>query len=120
MTDDLLPFLVESSKMSRKSGINHGGDLNTPRWRKVRAAALRRDNGMCQIRKSKWCAGVADRVDHIVPRWKAPELAFEMSNLQSCCAACNGWKAWRDGRPADEAGPPFATAPTYPGPSQEW
>lgn len=36
-----------------------------------------------------WVLSSDIEVDHIVPRSRAPELRYEMSNLAPCCHSCN-------------------------------
>ena len=56
-------------------------------WRKVAAAKLAADP-FCQIRL-KCDGGIAEAVDHRIPRWVRPDLRLSWDNLQSCCTACN-------------------------------
>ncbi|WP_321340951.1 HNH endonuclease [Breoghania sp.] len=60
----------------------------SPRWKAVRHLAKRRDGFMCVT-----CGASGDlEVDHIKPVRTAPELAFELSNLQTLCVACHSRK----------------------------
>jgi 5-methylcytosine-specific restriction endonuclease McrA len=63
--------------------------IRSPRWKVVRLAVKRRDN-FCCVKCGK--AGQQLEVDHIKPVREAPELAFEMSNLQSLCKSCHSAK----------------------------
>lgn len=57
----------------------------TPQWKALRLMALRRDGWKCVQ------CGARGRleVDHIQPVRTAPELAFDLGNLQCLCAACH-------------------------------
>jgi 5-methylcytosine-specific restriction endonuclease McrA len=59
-------------------------------WKKLRLTALRRDNYFCRecARRGKPFVR-ASVVHHIVSREAAPELALELDNLESLCAACH-------------------------------
>ena len=59
--------------------------LKTARWKALRLKALRRDEFKCVQ------CGARGRleVDHIKPVRTDPELAFDLANLQSLCAACH-------------------------------
>lgn len=56
-----------------------------PRWKALRLRALRRDGWACVA------CGARHRleVDHIEPVRSAPERAFDVTNLQTLCAACH-------------------------------
>lgn len=64
----------------------------TRRWKALRLIALRRDGFRCVECRAPGRL----EVDHIRPVREAPELAFELSNLQSLCAACHGRKTARE------------------------
>ncbi len=61
-----------------------------PRWRALRKIVLREEPicRMCQREASS-------HVDHIIPRKKRPDLAFERSNLQGLCQPCHNAKKER-------------------------
>lgn len=66
---------------------------NTESWIRLRYDILLRDGRVCA------CCGRTDgvmNVDHIRPRHKYPELAYDPSNLQVLCATCNRGKGARD------------------------
>ena len=52
-------------------------------WRRTAAAQLGAFPLCC------WCNRLATMVDHIIPRLDAPDIAFDPSNLRSCCRACH-------------------------------
>lgn len=58
------------------------------RWSALRFKAKRRDGFACV----KCGARGRLEVDHIKPVRDRPELAFEISNLQSLCGQCHGRK----------------------------
>jgi 5-methylcytosine-specific restriction endonuclease McrA len=62
--------------------------LRDRRWPALRQAALRRDDYRCRS------CGARGRleVDHVRPVRDAPELAFELDNLQSLCGPCHSRK----------------------------
>lgn len=64
---------------------------NKERWQKLRYQALREMGHFCA------CCGSKQRpfhVDHIKPKSKYPELAWEISNLQILCEDCNMGKSY--------------------------
>jgi len=68
---------------------------HTAAWRRARAAALARDQGMCRDCMDRYNMGVGTRprratlVHHIVPIEERPDLALTLSNLRSSCDACH-------------------------------
>ena len=60
----------------------------TKRWKALRLEVLRRDDWQCvrcpERRRLE--------VDHILPVKTHPELAFDMSNLQTLCGPCHARK----------------------------
>jgi len=58
------------------------------RWKALRLEALRRDDWSCVQ------CGARGRleVDHIKPVRDAPELSFDLTNLQSLCGSCHARK----------------------------
>lgn len=58
------------------------------RWPALRLATKRRDNFQCVK-----CGGAGRlEVDHIKPVRDAPELAFDLDNLQTLCVRCHSAK----------------------------
>ncbi|ROO30415.1 HNH endonuclease [Salinisphaera orenii MK-B5] len=58
------------------------------RWPGLRLAALRRDDWRCVQCASKRRL----EVDHVESVRKRPDLAFDLTNLQTLCAVCHGKK----------------------------
>lgn len=64
-------------------------------WKRARQAALTRDLGMCSVCMERFERGLmvkphrATMVHHIKPRKERPDLALQINNLQSLCAACH-------------------------------
>ena len=56
------------------------------RWKALRLQALRRDGWRCT------CGAPAREVDHRLPVRDRPDLAFDLSNLQSLCSPCHSRK----------------------------
>ncbi len=63
-------------------------------WRKVRAIAIRRDNGLCQICLSKGKTTAFQEVDHILPKSKGGTDALD--NLQCVCTPCHRHKTAKE------------------------
>ncbi len=59
--------------------------IDTQSWRKLRLRILARDDYTC-----RYCGGVADTVDHIVPRTAGGTEA--PTNLAAACRKCNSRK----------------------------
>ncbi|MDF3810082.1 MULTISPECIES: HNH endonuclease signature motif containing protein [Rhodopseudomonas] len=62
--------------------------ISSPRWKVVRLLAKRRDGFQCVK------CGAAGRleVDHIKSVRLAPDLAFDLANLQTLCKPCHSAK----------------------------
>lgn len=64
-------------------------------WKRLRAAALQRDQGMCQecMRRLRAGYGIRPRratmVHHIEPVSERPDLALRLDNLVSLCDECH-------------------------------
>ena len=59
-----------------------------PRWKLVRTEAKRRDGWKCVQCGSR----IRLEVDHVLPVRDRPDLAFEITNLQTLCGSCHGRK----------------------------
>jgi 5-methylcytosine-specific restriction endonuclease McrA len=94
--------------MTRRDYANHSAKVcRSKRWPALRLQAKRRDGFACVK-----CGATGDlEVDHVKPVRDAPELSFEITNLQTLCIRCHsaktrievGWadidpkrQAWRD------------------------
>lgn len=60
----------------------------TEAWRKLRNVFIRRHPLCCEC-ESNGRVVVAEIVDHIIPRKRAPELSLKWQNLRSLCRACH-------------------------------
>ena len=61
----------------------HDPFYDTPRWKRLRAQALRRDGYTCQLSKRYGRLAQATTVHHIFPREEYPEYQWELWNLLS-------------------------------------
>jgi len=62
--------------------------IKTKRWKSVRYLAKKRDGFKCVQ-----CGAVGRlEVDHIKPVRLAPELAYDLNNLQTLCPSCHSKK----------------------------
>lgn len=66
--------------------------IRSARWKVVRLEAKRRDNFQCV----KCSARGFLEVDHIKRVKDAPDLAFELSNLQTLCKPCHSKKTQQE------------------------
>jgi 5-methylcytosine-specific restriction endonuclease McrA len=71
---------------------------STTAWRKLRAAVLLRDGGMCQTQTPGLCLVYADVAAHIIP--KSAGGPDELGNLKASCAPCNQHEGDDVGNPA--------------------
>lgn len=64
-------------------------------WKRLRKAALARDNGMCVDCMDRMRAGIGIRpnratmVHHVIPRSERPDLELVLENLVSLCDQCH-------------------------------
>ena len=64
-------------------------------WKRLRKAALARDNGMCVDCMDRMRAGIgikpnrATMVHHVIPRSERPDLELVLENLVSLCDQCH-------------------------------
>jgi len=60
-------------------------DFKDKKWQKLRKAVFRKYGKVCMK-----CGSTGEiHVDHIKPKSKYPELAYEFSNMQLLCRDCN-------------------------------
>lgn len=70
--------------------------LQSREWLSLRYKALVKYGKICACCGEKGRPANPLQVDHIKPRWKYPELALDIRNLQILCMACNQGKAGWD------------------------
>ena len=77
-------------------GYERGGDFYLTReWRQLRYLVLRNAGGKCACCGASAADGARIHVDHIIPRYKRPDLSLSLDNLQALCEDCNlGKGAW--------------------------
>ena len=70
--------------------MNRAGEkiYRTSRWKALRWQVLQRDNFRCVVCKARSPL----EVDHIKAIRVAPELAYEITNLQTLCRRCHSRK----------------------------
>lgn len=66
------------------------------RWLDLRYDVLKLQGNHCKACGKGPKKGACIQVDHILPRWIYPELAFDTNNLQILCSDCNSGKGIRD------------------------
>jgi len=98
-----MPAFIYSKSPKEKTGgrkVRFRSDLKnkrnfylSKRWKALRYDVLLKYGRTCML-----CGVIAKppHIDHIKPRSKFPELAYEVSNLQVLCADCNEGKGNRD------------------------
>lgn len=87
----------ENMRVKESGGAYKRSDpfYHSTEWKRVRAAALMRDGGMCQICMQRLRDGYgikprrATMVHHIIPRSERPDLELQLDNLVSLCARCH-------------------------------
>lgn len=95
---------VEKNKERHKHYDKYSRDkeaaafYNSKQWKKVRALAVRRDNGLCVMCLANGRIKAYNVVDHIKPLEHFPLLALVLSNLQCLCHACHNVKTAEDVR----------------------
>lgn len=64
-------------------------DLPRAEWEALRVECFERDDYTCQ-----WCGSTEEpQADHIRPISEWPELALDLTNLQTLCGPCNRRKS---------------------------
>ncbi len=75
-----------------KSKIDNSAFFNSKQWKELRYKVLKQSDGRCSACKRKH---IVLHVDHIKSRFKYPELALDITNLQVLCEPCNiGKGSW--------------------------
>lgn len=65
-------------------------------WKALRYEAIKKHGARCQCCGAGPADGATINVDHIKPRYKFPELALDIENLQVLCSWCNQGKGHID------------------------
>lgn len=65
-------------------------------WLELRYKILQKYKATCMCCGATRADGTQIHVDHIKPRFKYPELALDINNLQVLCAECNRGKSYKD------------------------
>lgn len=69
----------------------------TNAWRQLRYLALKNTDGRCSCCGASQKEGIVLHVDHVLPRYKRPDLSLSLDNLQVLCEDCNlGKGGWDD------------------------
>ena len=82
-------------------GFVNGGTTRTtdPRHRAWRAAVLKRDNYICQLRVRNLCMWLANEADHVRAIAEGGDR-FDTRNGMAICAPCHRYKSSREGHRA--------------------
>lgn len=83
---------LSTARGKRSSGFTYASE----EWRLLRYQALKRDGGKCACCGRTRKDGVVMHVDHIKPKSRYPQHAYELSNLQVLCDDCNLGKGAHD------------------------
>ena len=65
-------------------------------WYRIRQKVLTRDKYRCQNCQAYVRGKGLARVDHIIPRTKAPQLAVDPQNLRTLCVPCDNARHQQD------------------------
>lgn len=86
-------------------------DYGSVRWKKKRAAILRRDGYLCQNCKRYGKVSEAVEVHHVKPVELWPELAWDSGNMVSLCPKCHRKMHPEKGKkPLGYESPPYSGA----------
>lgn len=84
-------YVQQKADMQRREAKRyerHSDSIRGPRWDALRLQAKRRDGFRCVE-----CGAVGRlEIDHKIAVRKRPDLAFDLSNLQTLCASCHSRK----------------------------
>ena len=64
-----------------------------------------KNNPLCEICKRKGLTVAGEELDHIIPRYKAPELKWDTANVQHLCTPCHIEKTRRENRERQSTSP---------------
>jgi 5-methylcytosine-specific restriction endonuclease McrA len=87
-------------------------------WMRVRHQILKRDGYTCSTCHTTFTSRDL-QVDHIIPRSKAPHLAYYAGNLRTLCRKCHTRAPTSMGRGSDYKERPFVSLDGFPQDS-EW
>lgn len=82
-------YMPHVNAPEKKDTLKKRGFYQSAAWRRARQMALQRDHYLCQSCLKKQRIKTATEVHHIRPLEDYPELALELSNLQSLCWDCH-------------------------------
>lgn len=68
---------------------NYDGFYSSRPWFKVRSKVLKASGYRCAMCGTGVAGAYAGVVDHIIPRRIRPDLALDMTNLQTLCRPCH-------------------------------
>lgn len=95
------PFVYKDRAVIPKLGAPHPDYVKDDAfyksrdWQQLRYLVLKNSGGGCNCCGATAKDGAILHVDHIVPRYKAPELSLSLDNMQCLCSDCNyGKGAW--------------------------
>lgn len=80
-------------KRGKRQGHTRDDFYHSQEWLEIRYFVLSKYGPVCMLCNS---TKGSMHVDHIIPRSKARELEYEVSNLQVLCKACNLGKSSKD------------------------
>ena len=90
-------LIRQNHKPKIVQNIDSDAFYKSKEWRTARYLALKNSGAACQCCGAKAGDGITLHVDHIKPRYKRPDLALNLNNLQILCDDCNiGKGAWDD------------------------
>lgn len=90
------PKTTKTKKSTPPTVQQEVGFYSTREWLELRYAILKKYKATCMCCGATRADGTQIHVDHIKPRFKHPELALDINNLQVLCAECNRGKSYKD------------------------
>lgn len=82
-------YMPRQDAPEKESTLKARGFYQSRAWRRIRQMALARDHYLCQECLKRKRIKTATEVHHMQPLEDFPELALELSNLQSLCWDCH-------------------------------
>ncbi len=92
-------MIVNYSRLILLTKADNKTFYNSKEWRTVREIVLRQNNYRCTLCGFTSKKGMV--VDHIKPRKKYPEFAFDIPNLRCLCNSCHSGLSSSLGRGGD-------------------